>query len=331
MTRREFARSAIALVLVVSTRAASQTKAARLPRIALVFNGIPAAQMAGPDPASPLPRAFIHKLRDLGLSEGRNVIIERRSAEGRPERLPRIMEELVRLGVDVIICTGDPGVGAAQRATATIAIVGIIDDPLDLGLVDALNRPGRNITGIGDQSAIHGKRLQLLKEAVSGVKRVAVLGYREASDPPAGWSSELATAAGSLGVELLWSKAVVRDDLESAFATILRQRADGLYVTSTHVNSQQATRIAEFASRNLLPTTGAFREGDWLLSYDDDYSEKMRRAAVLTKKIVDGARPADLPFEQPTKYSLVINLKTARSIRVTIPQSLLLRADEVVQ
>jgi ABC-type uncharacterized transport system substrate-binding protein len=110
-----------------------------------------------------------------------------------------------------------------------------------LGLVDALNRPGRNFTGIGDQTAIHGKRLQLLKEAVSGVKRVAVLGYREASDPPSAWSSELATAAGSLRVELLWLKVTVREDLESAFATILRERVDGLYVTSTHVNSQQAT------------------------------------------------------------------------------------------
>jgi putative ABC transport system substrate-binding protein len=237
------------------------------------------------------------------------------------------MEELVRLPVDVIVCTGGPGVGAAMGATDTIAIVGLADDILDSGHVDTLNRPGRNLTGIGDQGTIHGKRLQLLKEAVPGLARVAVLGYRTAASPG---PPELLAAAETLRLDLVWAPAHEPEDLDSAFETILRRRAKGLYVLATHVNSQHATRIAKFAASNLLPTISASREGAWLLSYDSDYSEKMRRAAVLTKKILDGAKPSELPFEQPTKYLLVIDLNTAREIRVTIPQSLLVRADELV-
>ena len=159
---------------------------------------------------------------------------------------------------------------------------------------------------------------------------MAVLGYDSAPDS-SGRSAGLVTAAKSLRLQLVWAEARAREDLDSAFATILRGRADGIYATSTHVNSQQARRIGDFAASKRLPTMSAYRDGVWMLSYESDYSERMRRVAVLTKQILDGARPADLPFEQPEKYSLVINLKTARAIGVTIPQPLLLRADEVIQ
>jgi putative ABC transport system substrate-binding protein len=324
MTRRQFVLSTIALAAVVKVAAAAQSKPARLPRVALVFNGIPAARMAGPDPADPPSRAFVHKLRELGLVEGLSVVIERRSAEGRPERIPGLMEDLVRLGVDVIVCNGR-AVRHAREATSTIAIVAVLDD-VDTDLPKGTTE---NITGIGEQTPIHAKRLQLLKEAAPGVTRVAVLGY----DGPLVHSkrtADFAADAKSLGVDLAWIQANVREDLDSAFAMISRERANGLYATATQVNSQQSRRIADFAARNLLPTVGGSREGPWLLSYDSDYSEKMRRAAVLTKAILDGARPLDLPFEQPTKYSLVINLKAARDIHLTIPQSLLVRADEVI-
>ncbi|HEY2558718.1 MAG TPA: ABC transporter substrate-binding protein [Caldimonas sp.] len=301
----------------------AQRTATRLPRIALVFNGIPASQMAGPDPADPPSRAFVYKLREIGLVEGRSVVIERRSAEGRPERIPGLMEELVRLGVDVIVCNGQ-AIKSALAATNTVAIVAIVDS----GDPDPLKRAARNITGIGEPP-LHAKRLQFLKEAASAVTRVAVLGNIGASDPSE-WPADLVGAATSLRLELVWVEARVREDLDSAFSTVLRERTNGLYAMATQVNSQQARRISDFAASHLLPTVGGSREGAWLLSYDSDYSEKMRRAAELSKAILDGARAADLPFEQPTKYSLVINLKRARDIGLTIPRSLLLRADEVI-
>jgi putative ABC transport system substrate-binding protein len=324
ISRRSFGGMLASIAAAAADSAFAQRTATRIPRIALVFNGIPASQMAGPDPGDPPSRAFVHKLREIGLVEGRSVVIERRSAEGRPERIPRLMEELVRLGVDVIVCNGR-AVGPALAATNTIAIVAVIDD-VD---PDELKRAARNITGIGEQAPIHAKRLQLLKEATVGVTHVAVLGYVGAANR-SGWSADLVAAAKSLRLEVVWVEAHAREDLDSAFATVLRERANGLYAMATQVNSQQASRISDFAAINHLPTVGGSREGAWMLSYDSDWSEKMRRAAELTKAILDGASPAALPFEQPTKFSLVVNLKTARDIGVTIPRSFLLRADEVI-
>jgi putative ABC transport system substrate-binding protein len=304
----------------------------QLPRIALVFGGVPVADMAGADPANIRARAFVHRLRDLGLVEGRNIIIERRSAEARgPERMAALMQEVVGLGVAVIVTTGGPGSRAAQNATDRIPIVGVVDYALETGLVASLARPGRNFTGIGENSAaIDGKRLQILKQAAPAISRVAVITYHPLPGPQPKWRIDIETAARSMGLNVLWLGVNVPEEFEATFATIVRERADALYVFSTHVNYAHQPRIADFALKHRLPSMG-FPEAGMLLSYEADFNEMMRRAADYVKRILEGAKPADLPFEQPTKYALVINLKTAKAIGLTIPQSLLARADELIQ
>jgi putative ABC transport system substrate-binding protein len=289
--------------------------------------------MAGPDPAHPRPRAFVQALRDLGLVDGRNIIIERRSAEGRIDRLDAIMQEMVGLGVDVIMTTGGPGVKAAQRATERIPIVAVIDNALSSGFIDSMARPGGNFTGIGENSpAIDGKRLQLLKEVAPAISRVAVLGYRPLPGPRAKWRDELDTAARSMRLGVLWLGADGPEELDAALGTIVRDRPDALYALSTAVNFAYRQRIGEFALKQRLPSIGPPEaDAGMLLSYEADFLEMMRRAAVLVKKILDGAKPSDLPFEQPTKYLFVINLKVAKAIGLTIPPNVLLRADEVIR
>jgi len=326
-TRRSCIRTIAMCALLVSAGATGQ-RTARIPRVALVFGAVPAAEMVGPEPTHPYARTFVHAMRDLGFVDGRNIIIEPRSAEAHPDRLPGLMRELVDLGVDGIVTTG-PGVKAALDATDRIAIVGLIDDPVEAGLVDSLARPGRNLTGITDP-LLHGKRLQLLKEAAPEITRVAVISYRPPPGPPVRWRSKFATEARAMGLSLVWVGVDTPEDLDPGFATIIRERVDGLYVTPTHVNYGYRQRIGDFALKQRLPAVGV-SDGGLLLSYESDYLDQLRRAAALVKKILDGAKPADLPFEQPTKYSLVINLKTAKALGITIPQSLLIRADEVIQ
>jgi len=324
--------SVVAYAIATPLRVASQ-QPNRLPRVALVY-GNSLADIAGADPPDSRARAFVHALRDLGLVEGRNILIERRAPEGRPERLPALMQEVVGTGVDVIVTFGGPGVTAAQRATDRIPIVGVVDAVLDTGLIDSLARPGRNLTGIGENSAaIHGKRLQILKETAPAISRVAVFTYRPLSGPRARWRVETDTAAAAIALDVLWLGVNTPEDVDAAFSTIVREHADALYVLSTYVTHPQRERIADFAIKQHLSSIGS-RDGvtaGMLLSYEADNTEEMRRAAVMVKKILDGTKPADLPFEQPTKYSLVINLKTAKALGITIPQSLLLRADEVIR
>jgi putative ABC transport system substrate-binding protein len=326
--RRSVLGSLAMVVVTASFRAAAQ-RTNRLPRVALVFSSVAVADMSGPDPMSPFARAFVHALRELGLVEGRNIVIERRSAEGRPQRLDALMQELVRLGVDVIVTTGSPAVRAAQRATDRIAIVCVVSNVVDLGVIDSLARPGRNVTGIGDM-AIERKELQLLKEAAPTISRVAVIAYRPFPGPRAAWRVDLDAAAGVMRLDILWVGVDAPDDLDPAFDTIVKERADAVQALGTHVNFAYQQRIAAFALKQSLPSAG-FAEAGMLLSYGADVSDGLRRAAVYVKKILDGAKPADLPFEQPTKYSLVINMKTAKALDLTIPPSLLLRADEVIQ
>jgi putative ABC transport system substrate-binding protein len=328
--RRSFIRVVATITAVASLRVIGQQNQ-RLPRVALVFGSVPAAEMAGADPVHPYARAFIHALRDLGLVDGRNIVLVRRSSEGHPDRLPELMEEVVRSGVDVIVTTGPAGIRAAQRATDRIAIVAVVSNALDTGVINSLARPGKNVTGIGsDTPEIAGKELQLLKESAPAISRVAVV----ASSPPAGplerWRVEMDAAARALGVQLLWLAADKPEDLDAAFATIVSERADALYAVGNHVNYAQRQRIADFALKQRLPSVGFAEEG-MLLSYEDDLADNLRRAAGYVKKILDGTRPADLPFEQPEKYTLTINLKTAKALGLTIPQSLRSRADEVIE
>jgi len=326
--RRSFICGVATIAVLASLRVrGQQTK--RLPRVALVFGSVPVAEMAGADPISPYARAFVHGLRDLGLVEGRNIIIERRSAEGQLQRLDALMTEVVALGVDVIVTAGSPGVRAAQRATDRIAIVCVVANILDLGVIDSLGRPGRNVTGIGD-SAIEGKELQLLKEAAPTISRVAVIAYHPFPGPPASWRVKLDAAARAMRLDILWVGADAPEELGVAFDTIVRERADALYALGTSVNIKHQHRIAEFALTQHLPSAG-FADAGMLLSYGADLDDALRRAASYVKKLLGGAKPADLPFEQPTKYSLVINLKTAKALGLSIPPALLLRADEVIQ
>ena len=323
------------LVLLTVAGIATAQPGRRLPRVAVVFLGSSAAEIGGADPASPYARAFVHALRDLGWVDGRNVVLERRSSEPRTDRLDAVMNEVVALGVDVIVTFG-PGVGAALRATSRIPIVGIVDDALEQGLVASLSRPGRNLTGIGiDFRGFHDKRLQLLKEAAPAISRVAVIASTPLPGRPrARWRDDLDAAARSMSTEMRWLGADTPEDLELAFATIARERQNALFVGSTALNFLHVQRIAAFAFGQRLPAASQWREfceAGGLLSHGTDELDDYRYVASYVKRILDGARPGELPFEQPTRFKLVINMRTARSFGLAIPRTLLLQADEVIE
>jgi putative tryptophan/tyrosine transport system substrate-binding protein len=331
MDRRAFIGTAAVAALMLSSRANAQ-RAEKLPRVALVFNNIPAAELSD----HRIARAFVDGLRDLGLVEGRNIVIERRSAEGRYERFPSLMQELLALHVDVIVAIGR-SVGAARRATDTIPIVAVGTDDLDAdGSAASLARPGRNVTGLSgevDLGVAHGKRLQLLTEAAPKASRVAFLSQRSRPSDRF-WHPATEAAARALGLKLLWVGADTPEELEAAFAAIAKDRVDALVLDGTPVNYGHMRSISEFAAKLRLSAIYTFREGPeagGLMSYGSNLADLFRRAATFVDRILKGAKPGDLPIEQPTKFELVINLKTAKALGLTIPQTLLHRADEVIQ
>lgn len=328
--RREFCIGGAAIgAALASTRAAGQ-QAKRMPRVALVGNFL-VAEATGPEPINPEVRAFVRGLRSLGLVDGRTITIVRRSDEGMVERVPAIMKELVMQGVDVIVTSGGPAVWAAHEATEQIPIVGLVDDVLDMGIIDSLARPGHNLTGIGESDPmLHGKRLQLLKEAAPSISRVAVICYGQGPNDRGNWRRQLDAAGHAMKLEVLWLSVDVPQEFEAAFAAIVGKRADAIYATTTHVNDLNAKLISGFALKQRLPAFG-FPEEGMLLGYWADYNEVFRRAAAYVKKILDGAKPGDLPFEQPTKFELIVNLRTAKALGLAIPRSMLLRASEVIE
>ena len=329
-TRRQILLGSLVIGATLASARAVGQQSRRLPRIALVASFSVAAAM-GPDPKDPYVRAFVHGLRDLGLVDGRNIIVDRHSIEGRVDRAPALMQEIVQNGVDVIVTVGGPAVWAAHRATGQIAIVGLIDDVLDMGLVDSLARPGHNLTGVGESDPmLHTKRLQILKEAAPSISRVAIICYRQGPNDRGHWRRQLDAAARAMKLDVLWVNVDAPEELQAAFTTIVLARVDAIYVTATHVNSEHANVIAEFALKQRLPSFG-FAEDGMLLGYWSDYMDVYRRAATLVKKILDGAKPGDLPFEQPTKFELMINLKTAKALGLSIPRSMRLRASEVIE
>jgi ABC-type uncharacterized transport system substrate-binding protein len=277
-------------------------------------------------------------LRELGYIEGQNIAIEYRYSEGKRDRAPELAAELVRLKVDIIVVAGgETWIRAAKNATKTIPIVMVAlgVDPVKAGLVKSLARPGGNVTGLTALSReLGGKRLELLKEAVPKISRVAVL-----YDPAApGWAREvkedLPIAARALKLTILPSEARAADDFEKVFAAMSKERPDGLVVTGGTVMRPNRKRIAGFALKSRLPSVSSseeFVDAGALMSYAADDADNYRRVAIYVDKILKGAKPADLPVEQPTKFELVINLKTAKQIRLTIPQSLLYRADKVIK
>jgi putative ABC transport system substrate-binding protein len=320
------------LVMLVAPPFATAQRAERLPRIAIVFNNIPLAEMVGPDPVEPNARAIVHGLRDLGWVEGRNIVIERRSDEGRPERMPILMQELVGLPVDVIVTSG-PGAVSAQRATKTIPIVGVHRDPVSSGLAASLARPDRNFTGVSASAdtAIVGKLLQLLREVLPIAARIAMIAGTITGDPP--WRRETEAAARALGVSLIWVGVDKPEEFQQAFARIARDHAEAVVVTDSAVSWVHRHLIFDFAVRQGLPAIYEGREyceSGGLMSYGTS-DDAFQRLAAYVDKILKGAKPADLPIEQTSKYELVINLKTAKAMGLTIPRSVLARADEVIR
>jgi len=279
--------------------------------------------------------AFLHGLRELGWVEGRNIAIEYRYAEGEYDRLPDLAAELVQLKVDVIFAPSAPATQAAKEATTAIPIVmDTLGDPVRTGLVTGLAQPGGNITGTaGFAPEIGGKQLELLKAAVPRVTAVAALANSANPNTPH-VLSEIARAAQILDVQLRRVGVSQASELDHAFAVIMRERADALIVLPDPMLFSQRQRIVEWAARNRLPVmyfTREFVEAGGLMTYGPDLASRHRHAATYVDKILKGAKPADLPVEQPMTFELVINLKTAQALGLTIPPSLLFQATEVLR
>ena len=279
-------------------------------------------------------QAFLRKLRELGWVEGRNLVIEYRWADGRAERLPALAAEMVRLKVDLIVAPSGIAAQAAKNVTSSIPIVMIFPaDPVELGLVASLARPGGNVTGTTYTPGpeIFGKQLQILKEAVPRASRIAVL--RNLTDK--GWEVQnrmFESAARSMSVQLQHVVAKGPEDFDSAFAAMANERAQALLVAGSSTYLVHRARLAELALKARLPTMYNFREmveAGGLMAYAVNMTEFIPRAAVYVDKIFRGANPAELPVEQPTKFELVINLKTAKALGLTLPQSLLLQAETI--
>jgi putative ABC transport system substrate-binding protein len=282
--------------------------------------------------------ALRQALRELGYIEGQNIATEYRYAEGKRDRYPELAAELVRLKVDIVVVEGgNTPVRAVKSATKTIPIVmmSLSADPVEAGLVESLARPGGNVTGLTTLSRdLGGKRLELLKEVVTKVGRVAVL-YEPATRPSVIEVKEvLPVAARGLGLTVQPWEVRDADGFEKVFAALNKERPDGLYVTSGPLMYAYGKRIAGFALKSRLPSMYGSRaaiDAGGLMYYGADLADSSRRVAYYVDKILKGAKPADLPVEQPTKFELVINLKTAKQIGLTIPQSMLYRADKVIK
>ena len=278
---------------------------------------------------------IVGMLRDLGYVEGKNVAYEYRFADDKLDRLPALAEELVRLKVDVLHTPGTPGALALKKATRTIPIVfSDVTDPVAAGLVDSLARPGGNITGFSSiEAVLAGKRLELLKETVSKLSRVAVLWDPQNPSSTQEWR-ESQRAARELDLQLHSMEVSSADKYEDAFKEANRARSGALAVLSTPLASSHQSQIAELAARNRLPAIyvqGSFVTIGGLMSYGPDQTERYRRVAVFLDKILKGAKPADLPVEQPKKFEFIINLKAAKQIGLTIPPNVLVRADNVIK
>ena len=329
MKRAQRAVTVLALALLSAFSAADAQQPGKVRRIGYL------SLASDTGNASDYFAAFRDGLRALGYVDGENIVIESRHADGRRERLPELAGELIRLKVDVLVTFGSAS--AAKQATNTVPIVFIVEpDPVGTGLVASLAHPGGNITGISDSHAdLVPKRLELLKEVVPRATRVGVLLNPANYNAPS--QLKTAQAAGpalSLTVVPVEFKGPAREDLDRAFATMGRERLAALLVLGDSALAMHRTRIAELAIKHRLPTAGtarAWAEGGLLMAYGANFIELFRRAATYVDTILKGAKPADLPVEQPTTFNLVINLKTAKALGVSLSPSLLLRASEVIQ
>jgi len=332
-TRRQFLIATGALIAAPRTVIAQSAEKSY--HVALVFYATRLADMAGPEPAERLARVFVHALRDLGYVEGRNLVLERRSLEGKPQRAPDIAAELVHLKVDVIVSSNNVMTRAAKNATSSIPIVMVANGaPVKQGFVASLAHPGGNVTGTSygpSIDEIDAKRLQLLREAAPKISRVAYVGPRLMWQLPA--AERLRVAARAAGVTLFHAE-FAGNDIASALAIVTREHADGMFVAGGAPTYVARRRIIEFAAKHHLPASYGVRdtvEDGGLISYGVSATYIFQRAATYVDKILRGAKPADLPVEQPAVLELAVNLKTARALGLTIPPSILLRADRVIE
>ena len=316
-------------VLFAAPRAAETQSQARPARVGFVEAGSLSANRHFLD-------AFRQGLRDLGYVEGQSIVIEDRWADGRSERFPALIAELIRLKVDVIVQASTSGALAAKKATSTIPVVFWgVSDPVGIGLVATLGRPGGNMTGLvlGFEDGLAGKWVELLREAVPKVSHLAVLWNPEAGGAE-GRVKELRTAAGVLNLTPHIFEARNVNEFEGAFAAMARAHLGGLIVVPDPLTLRHRDQVVRLAAQTRLPATYGFPEfarAGGFIAYGPSVADQARRAAAYVDKILKGAKPADLPVEQPTKFELVINLKTAKALGLTIPPSLLGRADEIIQ
>lgn len=326
LIRRAVIGFAVAAGLLLSASGADAQPPGKVVRLGHLGHGV------DPD----LIQAFRQSLQDLGYAEGRNITVDYRFAKGSAEQLPKLAAELVQLEVDVIVANGTPAVRAAQQATKTIPVVmvGIGLDPVQLGLVRSLARPGGNVTGIAALGAeLWGKRLELFRQAVPRAARVAVL-----SNPTNPGNvlavKEIQAVAPLAGIRLHQVAAAGAPELQAALDEIARQAPEALIVVWDAFLQSHARRIADFALEQRLPTLVPIKEfvhAGALMSYGTNIPDQWRRAAHYVEKILKGAKPADLPVEQPTKFDLVLNLKTARALKLELSKALMLRADQVIE
>jgi len=327
-TRREILIAAAAWSALVWAGTARAQAPAVVRRIAHLSHISPAD-------AAPWHQAFLLALRDLGWVEGKNVRIEYRYAEGRADRLPGLAAELVRLKFDAIVAANPTAALAAQKATSTIPVVVVAaGDPVALGLADSLARPGRNVTGLSTMTfELSGKRLELLKEIIPKLSRVAVLWNPQNPASTLNWK-EIQLPARQLGIQLHSMEVRSLDDFDKAFEAATKARAGALTILPDSVITANLKQLADLAVKGRLPSIyhfSEFAEIGGLVTYGTDRADLYRRAASFVDKIFKGAKPGDLPIDQPTKFELVINLKTAKALGITIPQSVLLQADRVIE
>jgi putative ABC transport system substrate-binding protein len=325
---KKFTILAIAFAIVAFTQPAYAQQAEKVYRIGYL--------QGSPNLGNRQVKAFRQGLRDLGYVEGKNITIEWRTTNRRIDRLPEKVDELVRLGLDCIVTVGVSATRAAKAATSNIPIVmaDADDDPVRQGLIASYARPGGNVTGITSiASDLSGKRLQILKETVPGLSRLAVL-FDPRGGGTAGHVPEIAQAARALGVTLRPLEVRVGGDVDKVFHNAVAWKADALLIVSGAGMRNYRKRIKALAAQMRLPvmyTRRSWVRHGGLMSYSANVPAIRRRAAAFVDKILKGARPADLPVERPTKFELVINLKTAKALGITFPQSILLRADKVIE
>jgi putative tryptophan/tyrosine transport system substrate-binding protein len=293
-------------------------------------------ESATTDRGSRLGDIFLGRLAELGFVEGKNIAFEYRSADNKLERLPALVDELVRLNVDVLLTSATPATIAAKNATKTIPIVFIqlAVDPVTAGFVDSLARPGGNITGLTNIAAeLAGKRLEILKETVPKLSRVALMWEPKNAGSAQTWK-ESQLPAKELGLQLHSMEVSSADQFEGAFKEAIKARSAALAVTPMVLAANNRKKIVELAAKSRLPAVyyrDSFVESGGLMSYGADLADHFRRAADFIEKILKGSKPADLPVEQPKKYEFIVNLKAAKQIGITIPQTVLYRADKVIK